>query len=60
MNVRKDPGDMRVTAIVGRLDQGEKVQLTQKRVVGSNTWAEIKGRGWVAEVYSGVRLLEVA
>jgi hypothetical protein len=60
INIRKDPGDMRVTAIIGKLQQGEKVQIYQRGVMGGNTWAEIKGRGWVAEVYSGVRLLEVA
>jgi lysozyme len=59
MNVRKDPGDMRVTAIVSKLEKGERIQLYQKRVIGGNTWGAIKGEGWVAEVYSGVRLLEV-
>lgn len=58
LNVRRTPGDMSVKAIVGKLPTGVSVLELERKIVNGNTWILFDG-GWVAEIYSGVRLLDV-
>lgn len=51
INVRKNPGTAPTNAVIGKVNQGDKLTITAVKVVNGALWGQFE-KGWVALMYT--------